>query len=310
MHLSTVPVSNISRPHIDLPGRGFSSTPAPHLTPHTAAFYSTAILYALTSSPLSWTGRQAFDLVGYSLGGGIGMSFAAALPGLLRSIVLVAPSGLIREKHIAWSSRVLYRTEGILPVALVRRAVRRRVLAGVSALEGGKMAHGSGGVSSGAAAAPPSRGAEEVTEAKINPEAAAGAELGAGSAPVAGENSPVLHLARAVKWQVEQHAGFLDAFVSAIRHAPITGRHEEWAKVRGYVENGGEAGDSLIPGKILMVLGRTDPVIVRDEVQADGVEVLGERNVQVEVLEGAHDVPIAMPDEVVKAVWKFWGLEG
>ncbi|KAJ5459515.1 uncharacterized protein N7458_001067 [Penicillium daleae] len=83
---------------IDLWGRGYSDM----LTdlPQDARLFTTQILLALASSPVSWNGLGApphgFDLMGYSLGGGIAANFAANFPGLVRSLILFTPAGLIR----------------------------------------------------------------------------------------------------------------------------------------------------------------------------------------------------------------------
>ena len=93
----------------DLPGRGYSSTPLP--TPHSARLYTSSILLALTSSPLSWTGNGAnFAVIGYSMGGGIAAHFTSYFPTLVSSLVLLAPAGLIREERLTLAHKILYNT--------------------------------------------------------------------------------------------------------------------------------------------------------------------------------------------------------
>jgi pimeloyl-ACP methyl ester carboxylesterase len=77
-------------------GHGLSSTP---LTAHVPGLFHSQILHLL--SHLQWT-RAHF--LGYSLGGIIAASFAQYHASLVESLVLVAPSGLLRKSHLsAWA---------------------------------------------------------------------------------------------------------------------------------------------------------------------------------------------------------------
>jgi len=116
----------------DLWGRGYSDSPAD--LEHDSRLYASQILLAITSSPLSWTGTSSgspsgFSLLGYSLGGGIAASFASYFPAMVNSLILVAPAGLIRKKHMSVRSRFLYYM-GIVPEALLKWAVKKRLEAG------------------------------------------------------------------------------------------------------------------------------------------------------------------------------------
>ena len=79
----------------DLFGRGYSDAPTD--VPYDERLYGTQILYALYSSPISW---DRFSIVGYSLGGGIAVSFAANFGERLESLVLLAPAGLLKAKSM------------------------------------------------------------------------------------------------------------------------------------------------------------------------------------------------------------------
>jgi pimeloyl-ACP methyl ester carboxylesterase len=273
-------------------GRGYSDDPSD--LPHDARLYTTQILLAASSSPLSWTGTNGFELIGYSLGGGITASFTSSFPALVSSLVLIAPSGLVRESHIAWQSKVLYSTEGILPESLIQTLVRDRLGAGASTAK---------------------------SEDTTGPEDAVAAELG-NVGPVdtskvqSSGHLSLMAVASAVQWQIDNHNGFIPAFISSIRHAPITKQHASWAKIgnrlsaqkaknadQPAVDNG------LWKSKVLMILGRTDPVIVREEVEADAIACLGRDNVEVVIVDGGHDFPITMPEVLVDALLKFWGEE-
>ena len=112
----------------DLPGRGYSDTPVP--TPHSNRLYTTTILLALTSSPIPWTGNdEAFSLIGYSLGGGIVANFTSYFPSLVSSLVLLAPSGLIRQSRITLMNKVLYNT-GLINEMVLERIVNGQMRRG------------------------------------------------------------------------------------------------------------------------------------------------------------------------------------
>jgi pimeloyl-ACP methyl ester carboxylesterase len=85
----------------------------------------------LTSSPLSWTGGpdRGFSLVGYSMGGGLCVNFASYFPKMVKSLVLFAPAGILRPRHMSGRARFLY-SMGLVPERLVNWIVYRRLKAG------------------------------------------------------------------------------------------------------------------------------------------------------------------------------------
>lgn len=110
----------------DLWGRGYSDSCAD--LEHDDRLYATQILLAVTSSPLSWTGGidGGFSVIGYSLGGGIAASFTSYFPEMVKSLVLMAPSGLIRPQHMSFKSKFLY-SIGVFPESLLQWLVKRRM---------------------------------------------------------------------------------------------------------------------------------------------------------------------------------------
>jgi pimeloyl-ACP methyl ester carboxylesterase len=114
---------------LDLWGRGYSDSCAD--LPHDERLYTTEILVALVSSPLSWTGGPdgGFCLVGYSLGGGISAAFTSYFSNLVKSLVLVAPSGIMRPEHTSVRSKILYST-GVFPESLLYWLVKKRLQTG------------------------------------------------------------------------------------------------------------------------------------------------------------------------------------
>jgi pimeloyl-ACP methyl ester carboxylesterase len=115
--------------------------------------------------------------------------------------------------------------------------------------------------------------------------------------------NPHSTVASVVDWQIQNHKGFVPAFISTIRHAPIYNQHERWAVIRENIEN--RAGPLK---EVWLVLGETDPIINADEVTEDARAVLGEENVRVKVLDGVgHEVAIERADDIVRAVRRVGG---
>ncbi|KAF8244885.1 alpha/beta-hydrolase, partial [Wilcoxina mikolae CBS 423.85] len=79
----------------DLFGRGYSDAPVG--VDYDERLFTTEIFYALYSSPLSW---DRFSLVGYSLGGGISVAFAAHFAERIESLVLFAPAGILKGSKL------------------------------------------------------------------------------------------------------------------------------------------------------------------------------------------------------------------
>ena len=111
-------------------GRGYSDECAD--LKHDERLYSTQIMIAITTSPLSWTGKGSqggFSIVGYSLGGGIAATFTSFFPDLVSSLVLLAPAGIMRPYHISSTNKFLY-SSGILPENLLQWVVNRKFKSG------------------------------------------------------------------------------------------------------------------------------------------------------------------------------------
>lgn len=103
-----------------------------------------------------------------------------------------------------------------------------------------------------------------------------------------------------VDWQIGNHEGFVPAFISSIRYAPVHGEHERW-RILG--RNVREGRGSL--KKVHVVLGETDPIIVKGEMMKDASESLGSENVEFEVVQGAgHEVAIERADDILRVVGK------
>ncbi|PHH83940.1 hypothetical protein CDD83_2761 [Cordyceps sp. RAO-2017] len=235
--------------------------------------YTTQILLVLVSSPLPWTGSAAFHLLGYSLGGGLAASFAAHRPHIVRSLTLVCPGGIVRTSHVSLKSRLLY-SESILPACLVNALARGRLQ--------------------------PRRGASaDVPEGET-------ADVDFDDVPLStSRKAPTV--GDAVGWQLRGNSGFVGAYMSTIRHAPIHGQHEKvWRLLsqqlarrrrRGHVPES-QFPPGLVGGKICLILAERDPIVIKDEWIEESKTVLGEDGRHVFLLGGGHGIAISRGREV------------
>ncbi|KAF2674424.1 alpha/beta-hydrolase [Microthyrium microscopicum] len=255
----------------DLYGRGFSDTPIGVV--HSSHLYMTQILSVLASSTLPWTGVNAFSLIGYSMGGALAVNFAATFPLPVKSLVLIAPAGLIRGHRISMMRRFMSIAESILPSSLLRRLIR-------SSTEKQK---------------PITRTTEvqpEMVEQKT-PSESNGQEA-------------LLRVFHAMKWQVDNNQGFPSALIGSMKYAPLSGQHQSWAQIRKRLEAVGEDDHGLVGRKVAVLLGEDDVQIVREDTEPDIKEALGEQNVKMVLFKVGHELPISMSDEVAAEIWKFW----
>lgn len=249
-------------------------------------------MLALTSSPIAWTGAESgrFCLVGYSLGGGIAAAFASYFPQLLSSLVLLAPSGLLRDSQVSFQSRLLY-SRGLMPECLLGYLVGRRLRAG------------------------PLVTAKPKNE-KLNAADALTEELpseGAAEIQVLSREYPHVNIPEAVSWQVNNHSGFVHAFMSSMRYGPILGQRQwsNWARLGEYlsaqntlpVPAGNQERKGLPSDKVHILCGNTDAIIVKDQLVTDATAVLG-GNAIFKFFDAGHEFPSAKYDEVAAYIWK------
>lgn len=259
----------------DLPGRGYSDTPAD--IDHDVRLFVSCILIVLASSKLSWMGEDAFSIVGYSLGGGISAAFTSYFPGIIKSVVLVAPAGLIRDRHISRKSKMLYAKETVFEPLLLR-IVRKRLMKTVPEPKGQNEGQGE-----------EKADAMNAVTAEINFEA--------NQRVVLSREHPDITIEEAVNHQVINHGGFVPAFMSSIRYGPIQRQHELWRKLgRDLKAKDREA---------LIILGERDPIIDCPEVQEDARDVLDGR-VKFIIMSAGHEAPVKHGPEVAEYIWDFW----
>jgi pimeloyl-ACP methyl ester carboxylesterase len=239
----------------------------------------------LASSPLPWTGTKALHLVGYSLGGGIAVHVAAAYGHMVDSLVLLAPSGLIRLANFGALSRFLFQS-GVVPdrllTAMTRRRLRQPIAASVSASKGS------------------SSEAAEV-DAGVGGDDALGAALSETVPTVPGE--PATPLEKRVlahtRWMSTHHPGFVPAFMSCIRWAPLAGQEASWRQL-----------SKRDKGSTVLVLGRDDQIVSPADYETDALPLVGgKERVVWRVVSGSHDFPMSHADEVLDILYEIWGLK-
>ncbi|KAL6705862.1 hypothetical protein ACN47E_006322 [Coniothyrium glycines] len=261
----------------DLFGRGYSSAPSPELHRYDTSLYTSQILLVLQSSTITWT---SFTLVGYSLGGAIAADFTSYFPHLVKGLVLVAPGGLIREKHITWKSKLTYQS-GWMSEWMVQRLVANRLWTGTKS-----------GVESDPGTA---EHAETTTTSRGDSDESA-VYLSSNRSLLPG--MPQSTVSAVVDWQIKHHKGFVPAFISTIRHGPIHKEHSRWQVIGENIDR--HEGPLK---EVWFVLGEDDPIVIADEITEDAKAALGEDNVKIRLVkEVGHEVAIERAEEVVKGV--------
>ena len=123
---------------------------------------------------------------------------------------------------------------------------------------------------------------------------------------------PHVTVAAAVAWQTQYHEGFIKSFISSIRYGPITNQQPDWKRVgerlaaqNASTEESYEV-EGLQHGKVLIICGEKDPVILKEELIEDATEVLGESGVRFKFCDAGHELPIIRSEMIVKSIWDFW----
>jgi hypothetical protein len=116
-------------------------------------------------------------------------------------------------------------------------------------------------------------------------------------------HNPNSTVSAVVDWQVSNHKGFVPAFVSSIRHAPVHEQQHRWTVIKDNIE----AGRGPLK-EVWLVLGETDPIIIKEELVEDATTALGEDNLRVRVVEGVgHEIAVERADEIVQVVGSVLG---
>ncbi|KAB8302571.1 hypothetical protein EYC80_005955 [Monilinia laxa] len=305
----------------DLFGRGYSDGVAD--LPHDERLYTAQILLVLTSSSLSWVG-DGFNILGFSMGGGVAVDFAVGFPEMVQSVVLLAPGGLIREEQFDWKGKMV--RKWWFPDALWGWILRRRVSGAYKGAPNSlpslssslpatdldfndKEDDDQGQVDSELTTAIPSSSLARRTDTRISFD----------ETPIS-PSLPHITVGEVMCWQTQRHRGYANAFASSIMYASISGCEETWRRLWGSRDcrTSQEDSKSRIREKILVVVGEWDDVIVPEELKedlermADSIDTGDDRRwnfderVVWEVVKGAgHEFPITKGEEVAGLVGKF-----
>lgn len=275
----------------DFFGRGYSDAPTD--VPYDIRLYTTQILLVLASSSVPWTGDNGFHLVGYSLGGGLAVPFAKYFPHMVKSLVLIAGGGLIRPEHVSLQSKILYST-GLCPEWALEQLVKRRLMP--KRAKNGVMNEESV--------------ASEVTGSKFpkrhnNSDASGGESY---DNAVLSTRRPGLTVAAVMNFQLLNHEGFIHAFMSSIRHAPIYEQQQDWLALgKLLAARRAEKLPGLMGGKVLLLLGKKDSVIVREELIHDATALLGEEAIEAVSLDCGHEIVMTEGGTLARLAIGFWG---
>ncbi|KAI0141025.1 alpha/beta-hydrolase [Hypoxylon sp. NC0597] len=270
----------------DLFGRGFSDAPGD--VPYDTRLFVTQILLVLASSPLSWTGDNGFNLIGYSLGGGIAANFAATFPHMVETLILLAPSGLIRPENFGRLSRLIF-TSGIVPERLLQWLTKRRLRKPIASSVSKKVRKS---FSNGSSKPPfESEYKEDYVDVAVQ-EARDPVDEPA-------QTPFELQVIKYVHWALDFHDGFVPAFMSTIRYAPLMDQHEYWRQLA-----------KRKPGTTAVLLGKDDNLIQRGDYTEDALPLLGgEDNVFWRVVPGSHNFPFTHGPDALQRIYEFWGMK-
>ncbi|KOS18731.1 Uncharacterized protein ESCO_000752 [Escovopsis weberi] len=258
----------------DLFGRGFSDGVGD--LPHDARLYVSQMLLALASSPLSWTGTNSVSLVGYSLGGAIAIHFAVSFPHMVSSLVLLAPAGLIRSESFGLPSRILFRS-CLVPERILAHLARVRLQKPIAGSVKPKR------VAASIASPEPVEVAEAVHLTRADD---------ADDVPLPLEKRVMSY----VRWMVANHEGFIPAFMSSIKHAPMIDQHDSWRLLA-----------RRDPGSTLILLAEDDEIIDLDIYRRDAVALAGGPDrVDLRVMPGTHDFVMTHTDKLFEEMDQWW----
>jgi pimeloyl-ACP methyl ester carboxylesterase len=287
----------------DLFGRGYSD--APTELDYDLRLYTAQVLMVLASSELAWTGDDGFHLVGYSLGGGLAVGFARYFPRMVRSVVVIAGGGLVRREHVGWRSRVLYES-GWVPDRIVHWLVKSRLMPRDGEKKGERTE------TTMAAEVVGNGGTQDQGKWHKNASVSGGDEF---DNAVLLARRPEYTVSSVMDWQMKHHPGFIPAFVSSIRHAPIYEQTEDWLTLGQLLAErraqlGREQAAQTVPGlrggKILMILGASDPVVIKEELIHDTTAVLGEDGFEAVILDAGHEVVMTRAVDIARVMLAFW----
>lgn len=260
-------------------GRGFSDAPGD--LPYDTRLFVTQILLVLASSPLSWTGKNGLNVIGYSLGGGIAANFAATFPDMVETLILLAPAGLIRPENFGRLSRLVF-TSGVIPERVLAWLTKHRLRQPIASAVSKK-------IKKAAASLTQSGGKENYVDVAV--------QEAVDPVDEPPETPFELEVIRYVHWALDFHRGFVQAFMSTIRYAPLLDQHDYWRQLA-----------ARKPGTTAVLLGEGDNLVQKDDYAEDALPLLGGAgNVFWRVVPGSHNFPFTHAPDALERIYEFWG---
>ena len=226
-------------------------------------------------------------MIGYSLGGGIVMAYAARYPQHVESIVLLAPGGILHQMPDDYQSP-FFRYPSLCSSKLLRRLVAK---------------------AQGAELTSPRN---ELTTQKEAVALDDEADSLKDTAPCCKEN---LDLSAVIQWQFENHQGLIHTFVSNYQYGPIMHQNKDWERVGKIIKGEAVATKTtsaslkLQGGRILAIFGIDDSIVNGKEVSKDLLQLVGAtESTEIRWISGGHDFPVHHSDEVVDHIASFWDI--
>jgi hypothetical protein len=103
-----------------------------------------------------------------------------------------------------------------------------------------------------------------------------------------------------VRWMVTHHNGFVPAFMSSIRFAPLMEQHDAWAKL-----------SKRAPGTTAVLLASSDEIINAVDYRREALFLIGgENHVRWRVLPGSHDFVMTHPQDILREINDMWANKG
>lgn len=199
--------------------------------------------------------------------------------------MLLAPAGLIRDSHISFRTRFLY--SGGLPDRLLKYLSGNRLRAGP--LSTPKPGHKKFQIKDALTEELPSQGGAD--------------------AQILSRSYPNVTVPSAVSWQINNHGGFVHAFVSSMRHGPILAQRqrESWGRLGKYLSEQKnlptdvQIANGLPSDKVVIMCGENDSIIIQDELSDDATAILGS-DVIFKYFSAGHEFPSTKYEEVAQII--------
>lgn len=202
------------------------------------------------------------------------MQFAASMPQLVKSVVLLGPAGLIRQLPDSYLDRWLYHPEEAPSADALRAKVRETLEV-------------------------------ELSGPKLSRVPGVGKAF-AGPSPTSGAHRE-FSMGDMVQWQFDHHQGNAMSFQETVRYGPLQNQHATYATVCDVIAGKTHSESKLHGSKLLVMFGADDTVVVGKETHEDLGKMLPAERLVVEYLPGGHGFPYPNSEQITRSILRFWG---